>query len=352
MTYPVDMPSLRKLRRLVFPLVAVSLVVVAFTGAQDALSAKPGGTVAHADKATVKAGTSKTVKVLANDTIAGGARTANVRVIKSATGIKATTTGTAVKVAVAATTKTGTYTLAYRVTGAAKTNDKATIRITVPSTPATTPTSTPTPSPTASPTPTVTPTPTTPTAAADNTLLGRINTLTVAPEVRTGYDRDLFKHWNSGAGIAYCDTRDEVLIAESVIPATYSGSSCTITGQWYSYYDAVTTTDSGSFDIDHMIALAEGWDSGAYGWDAAKREAYANDLGDPRSLVAVTANSNRGKGDQDPAEWLPLKERCRYIGEWVAVKHRWGFTIDSAEKEALLYTAQGCENVVIEVIPR
>ena len=35
------------------------------------------------------------------------------------------------------------------------------------------------------------------------------------------------------------------------------------------------------------------------------RQAFANDLGDRRSLVGVTDSVNQSKGDQDPAEWMP-----------------------------------------------
>jgi hypothetical protein len=51
-----------------------------------------------------------------------------------------------------------------------------------------------------------------------------------------------------------------------------------------------------------LVPLAESWDSGASQWTAKEREAYANDLGDDRSLIAVTAATNRSKADQDPAE--------------------------------------------------
>ncbi|GAO12837.1 hypothetical protein TPA0598_13_00210 [Streptomyces lydicamycinicus] len=54
-----------------------------------------------------------------------------------------------------------------------------------------------------------------------------------------------------------------------------------------------------------MVPLAEAWNSGASQWTAARRQAYANDLGAERSLVAVTAKSNRSKADQDPAQWMP-----------------------------------------------
>ena len=43
----------------------------------------------------------------------------------------------------------------------------------------------------------------------------------------------------------------------------------------------------------------------------------------------MTAAVNRAKGDQDPDEWLPAREVCRYVKEWVAVKHRWRLTVDA-----------------------
>ncbi|GGS71676.1 hypothetical protein GCM10010259_24640 [Streptomyces daghestanicus] len=35
-------------------------------------------------------------------------------------------------------------------------------------------------------------------------------------EDRTGYDRNLFKHWNAGLKRDGCDTRKEILISEAV----------------------------------------------------------------------------------------------------------------------------------------
>ncbi|WP_371640738.1 hypothetical protein [Streptomyces virginiae] len=35
---------------------------------------------------------------------------------------------------------------------------------------------------------------------------------------------------------------------------------------------------------------------------------------------------------------------CRYLGEWVATKHRWGLAVDPAEREALLRYAADCPN--------
>lgn len=185
-------------------------------------------------------------------------------------------------------------------------------------------------------------------ATYSGTLTQAIASLSVASEVRTGYSRDLFKHWIDADGDG-CDTREEVLIAEAEVKPTI-GSGCSLSGgRWYSYYDGKSQTNASALDIDHMVPLAEAWDSGARSWSSATRQAYANDLGDYRSLVGVTAAQNRAKGDQDIAQWLPPQQRCRYLREWVAVKHRWRLSVDSAEKSAMSSLAAGCTDSTITV---
>ncbi len=177
-----------------------------------------------------------------------------------------------------------------------------------------------------------------------------VSSLTVATEVRTGYDRDLFPLWID-ADHDGCNTRYEVLIAEATTTPSV-GSGCTLTGgRWYSYYNNTSYTLPSDLDIDHMVPLAEAWDSGARSWTTTKRQSYANDLTDSRTLVAVKDSVNQSKGDRDPAEWMPTYSgaTCRYVQEWVAVKKRWALTVDSAEKSALTSLAAGCGNVTITV---
>ena len=177
-------------------------------------------------------------------------------------------------------------------------------------------------------------------------LLSRLEALPVRPEQRSGYDRDLFDHWVDADGDR-CDARREVLIAEAVVVPRV-GSSCSLSGgQWYSVYDGATETGTGSgFDVDHLVPLAEAWDSGAYGWDSGTRRRYANDLGYEHSLVAVSASSNRQKGASDPAEWLPpdASVRCWYAEAWIAVKTRWELSVDSTELGALRALISQCED--------
>lgn len=184
-------------------------------------------------------------------------------------------------------------------------------------------------------------------ATFSGSLAQGVAAIPTAAENNAGYDRALFPHWVDANGDCQ-NTRAEVLIAEADAAVTYTSSSkCTVaTGKWFSYYDRATWTNAADVDIDHMVPLAEAWGSGARGWTTARRQAYANDLGDSRTLVGVTDNVNQAKSDQDPATWLPTYDKCRYVAEWVAVKIRWGLSADSAEKSVLNSYASSCSNTI------
>lgn len=168
-----------------------------------------------------------------------------------------------------------------------------------------------------------------PTATGANLLAG-LATSTPSTAI---YDRSYFPHWMDEDGDG-CDTRREVLIAESVI-APSIGAACAVSGRWESLYDGVVTVDPSTFDVDHVVALAEAWKSGAWAWTTAQRRAFANDLDDRRALRAVSASSNRSKGADDPANWLPTSGVCEYALDWVAVKYRWSLSVDTTERAAL-----------------
>ncbi|MFG2895376.1 HNH endonuclease family protein [Streptomyces sp. NPDC048248] len=179
-----------------------------------------------------------------------------------------------------------------------------------------------------------------------------IEQLKVADESRTGYERDKFHLWID-ADHDGCDTRKEVLFSEAVTKPR-QGKSCKLTGgTWRSYYDGKTVTDASRLDIDHLVPLAEAWDSGASNWSDERREKYANDLDSQRSLVAVSSGPNRSKGDQDPAEWMPPAKdaSCTYVIDWVTAKLRWNLTIDHAENRALAKLAAGCTEATVKVTP-
>ncbi|MFJ9866065.1 HNH endonuclease family protein [Streptomyces sp. NPDC101165] len=179
-----------------------------------------------------------------------------------------------------------------------------------------------------------------PTPVSAATARSYLAQLTVATENRTGYSRSLFPHWITISGS--CNTRETVLKRDGSNVVT--DSSCAATsGSWYSPYDGATWTAASDLDIDHLVPLAEAWDSGAGKWTTAQRQAFANDLTRPQ-LIAVTDNVNQAKGDQDPATWMPsvTSYRCTYVRAWVQVKYYYDLSVDSAEKTALTNYLASC----------
>ncbi|QIJ62336.1 HNH endonuclease family protein [Streptomyces sp. JB150] len=179
-----------------------------------------------------------------------------------------------------------------------------------------------------------------PTPVSAATARTYLASLPVATEDRTGYNRDLFPHWITVSGT--CNTRETVLKRDGSNVVT--DSSCYATsGSWYSPYDGATWTAASDVDIDHLVPLAEAWDSGADSWTTSRRQAFANDLTRPQ-LLAVTDDVNQAKGDKDPAEWMPARTayHCTYVRAWVQVKYYYGLSVDSAEKSALQNRLAAC----------
>jgi hypothetical protein len=181
-------------------------------------------------------------------------------------------------------------------------------------------------------------------AAAATTMSTRyvLNHLAAGSEHTAGYERSKFTLWTDADGDG-CDARDEVLVAEARTKPPSAGCSLT-GGVWRSKYDGLSTRDASSFDIDHMVPLNEAWQSGAWAWSAATRKAYANDLGYKASLIAVSAHSNRSKGDREPQDWMPERSAyaCTYVKQWVAVKWRWHLKVNAAERRFLAAELATC----------
>jgi hypothetical protein len=178
------------------------------------------------------------------------------------------------------------------------------------------------------------------------TLAEQLATLQIAPE-DTGahYDRDdWLPQW---AKSGECSTRETVLSQQG--QGIVMGDNCAPkSGQWLSAYDGVTVTDPRDLDIDHIVPLAEVARSGPVvdgrrqrpgDWPEDQRRAYANDI---EGLVAVTASSNRSKSDDDPARWLPDRDRCGYVAAWLRVKLKYHLSVDQAEHDAIASVASTC----------
>ncbi|MGW1169115.1 GmrSD restriction endonuclease domain-containing protein [Streptomyces sp. NPDC002550] len=162
-----------------------------------------------------------------------------------------------------------------------------------------------------------------------------------APHSMAGYSRAKFPHWIRQYG--ECDTR-EVVLSRDGRGVTQDSMCRATTGTWYSPYDGKTLDAASKVDIDHMVPLANAWRSGADTWATDKRKKFANDL-DHAQLIAVSAASNRSKGDQSPDQWAPPNKDywCTYSRAWTDIKYLYGLSITPPEKTKLTEMLNTCD---------
>src|SRR5207249_3712115 len=131
-----------------------------------------------------------------------------------------------------------------------------------------------------------------------------------------------------------CDTRCEVLAAQRHSDGT-----------WLSEWDGYVTSNPSELQIDHVVALAEAWDSGADHWTDTQRDTFADDRS---NLLAVTAAANERKGDSDAAQWFPSRAEadCLWASTVVRVKAAWALSVDQAEHDALANLLRTCTDYV------
>lgn len=163
----------------------------------------------------------------------------------------------------------------------------------------------------------------------------------------TGYERRLFGQTWADVDRNGCDTRNDVLRRDLTVhqlrPGT--GGCVVLAGTLADPYSGqpVSFRRGGVDDveIDHVVALADAWVTGALAWSPQRRVAFAND---PVNLLAVSAAANRSKGESDAATWLPPNRafRCRYAARQVTVKSKYGLWVTAAEGAALATVLRSC----------
>src|SRR4051812_35829979 len=167
--------------------------------------------------------------------------------------------------------------------------------------------------------------------------------LVVAAEHHGGYTSSAFGSWIDTDDDG-CATRKEVLLRDAST-APHVGGGCTLTGgRWLSRYDAKRVTTASAMTADHLVPTQEAWQSTGWRWDRSTRRRFTNDLGDPRTLIAVTGSSAKAKAGREVTAWLPRNSAfdCTYLARWVAVKWRWRLTVDSTERSFLARHLSAC----------
>jgi len=166
---------------------------------------------------------------------------------------------------------------------------------------------------------------------------------------KTGYTRDQFGQAWADVDRNGCDTRNDILKRDltSIIYKTGTRNCVVASGTMVDRYSGETiefvrgNITSMEVQIDHVVALSNAWQTGAFKLSADQRKALAND---PLNLFAVKGSLNQQKSDGDAATWLPpLKSfRCAYVAEQIAVKAKYSLWVVPPEKAAMVAILAKC----------
>ena len=166
---------------------------------------------------------------------------------------------------------------------------------------------------------------------------------------KTGYTRAQFGQAWADVDRNGCDTRNDMLKRDltEIVYKVKTRNCVVATGILLDRYSGETinfvrgNVTSMEVQIDHVIALSNAWQTGAFKLTVLQRTALAND---PMNLFAVKGRLNLQKSDGDAATWLPpLKSfRCAYVAQQIAVKAKYSLWVTAPEKEAMLRILATC----------
>ena len=170
---------------------------------------------------------------------------------------------------------------------------------------------------------------------------------------KTGYSRNQFGQAWADIDRNGCDTRNDMLKRDlkEIVYKVKTRNCVVLSGILLDRYSGETinfvrgNVSSMEVQIDHVVALSNAWQTGAFKLSAAQRTALAND---PMNLFAVKGRLNSQKGDGDAATWLPpLKSfRCAYVAQQIAVKAKYSLWVTTPEKEAMVRILSACPKQV------
>ena len=166
---------------------------------------------------------------------------------------------------------------------------------------------------------------------------------------KTGYARAQFGQAWADVDRNGCDTRNDMLKRDltEIVYKVKTRNCVVATGNLLDRYPGETinfvrgNVTSMEVQIDHVVALSNAWQTGAFKLTVLQRTALAND---PMNLFAVKGRLNLQKSDGDAATWLPpLKSfRCAYVAQQIAVKAKYSLWVTAPEKEAMARILTAC----------
>ena len=189
-------------------------------------------------------------------------------------------------------------------------------------------------------------------AQADSVLSGLSiieSQITKGRAPKTGYTRAQFGQTWADVDRNGCDTRNDILKRDLTAEVFKERTrECVVlsgtlldpfSGEIINFVRG--NVSSMEVQIDHVVALSNAWQTGAFKLSIKDRTAFAND---PLNLLAVKGRLNSQKRDGDAATWLPpLKSyRCEYVSRQIAVKIRYKLWFTAPEKEAMIRILKSC----------
>lgn len=172
--------------------------------------------------------------------------------------------------------------------------------------------------------------------------------LRVARPHRSGYERRAFGYRTTDEDGNGCDVREDVLARDlKNVQYKHAGFCKVRSGLLRDPYTGLNIRfvrgrkTSALVQIDHVVALQNAWESGAWNWTRKKRLKFGNDM---MNLLAVQGAANQEKGSASAAYWLPSNKsfRCEYVARQIAVKYKYGLTVTSEEKESMAGVLHNC----------
>jgi hypothetical protein len=153
-----------------------------------------------------------------------------------------------------------------------------------------------------------------------------------------------------------CDTRNDILRRDlTAITYRENTKNCVVQSGTLAdrYSGEIINFQKGNVSsmevqIDHVVALSNAWQTGAFKLTLQERTTLAND---PLNLFAVKGRLNSQKSDGDAATWLPpLKSfRCTYIAQQIAVKVKYSLWVTAPEKIAMKSTLSLCPQQMLPI---
>ena len=189
-------------------------------------------------------------------------------------------------------------------------------------------------------------------AQADSVLSGLSiieSQITKGRAPKTGYTRAQFGQTWADVDRNGCDTRNDILKRDltAEVFKEKTRECVVLSGTLIDPFSGETinfvrgNVSSMEVQIDHVVALSNAWQTGAFKLTIQDRTAFAND---PLNLLAVKGRLNSQKRDGDAATWLPpLKSyRCDYVSRQIAVKIKYKLWFTAPEKEAMIRILKSC----------